>query len=169
MGVMKDRMLRGELYIADDPALAADHARAQELLDRYNATLHSEQDERDRLLRSLLGGVGKGVVATPGRGNTPDPRQRDHRQHTPTPPRPNPFTQQPPRKQQSSAAGAQRPAGAPRLQPGLQFRRYPIPWTLGKTPRLGRTLSSTSTGPLLVAILSATERLRIARCEIFRP
>src|SRR3954470_7227432 len=54
---MKDRMLRGELYIADDPELAADHARAQRLLERYNATLHTEQDVRDRLLRELLGEV----------------------------------------------------------------------------------------------------------------
>jgi maltose O-acetyltransferase len=65
MGAMKDRMLRGELYIAHDPALAEDHARAQELLDSYNRTLHSQQDERDRLLRSLLGGVGDGVVVKP--------------------------------------------------------------------------------------------------------
>ena len=28
MGQMKDRMLRGELYIADDPDLVADNARA---------------------------------------------------------------------------------------------------------------------------------------------
>jgi maltose O-acetyltransferase len=47
---MKDRVLRGELYIADDPALSADLARAQELLDRYNATQHAEQEERNRLL-----------------------------------------------------------------------------------------------------------------------
>jgi hypothetical protein len=72
-------------------------------------------------------------------------------------------------KQRSSAARAQRPAGAPRLQPGPEFRRYRIPWTLGKIPRLGRTFSLTSTGPLLVAILSATERLRIAPCVISRP
>jgi maltose O-acetyltransferase len=65
MGSMKDRMLRGELYIAHDPALEADFARAQELLERYNRTLHGEQDERDRLLRSLLGGVGEGVVVRP--------------------------------------------------------------------------------------------------------
>ena len=58
-------MLRGELYIADDPELAADNARAQRLLDRYNATLHDEQDERDALLRSLLGSVGEGVVVKP--------------------------------------------------------------------------------------------------------
>jgi maltose O-acetyltransferase len=62
---MKERMLRGELYIFDDPELAADHARAQELLERYNATRHTEQDERDRLLRELLGEVGDGVVVKP--------------------------------------------------------------------------------------------------------
>jgi maltose O-acetyltransferase len=58
-------MLRGELYIADDPELAADHARAQALLERYNATRHTEQDERDHLLRNLLGDVGDGVVVKP--------------------------------------------------------------------------------------------------------
>jgi maltose O-acetyltransferase len=62
---VKDRMLRGELYIADDPQLQADNARAQRILDRYNATLHDEQDERDALLRSLLGSVGHGVVVKP--------------------------------------------------------------------------------------------------------
>ncbi len=65
MGDMKDRMLRGEPYIADDPDLGADNARAQELLDRYNATLNGEQGERDRLLRQLLGDVGEGVVIKP--------------------------------------------------------------------------------------------------------
>lgn len=58
-------MLRGELYLADDPELAADHARAQKLLERYNVTIHSEQDERARLLRELLGEVGDGVVVKP--------------------------------------------------------------------------------------------------------
>jgi maltose O-acetyltransferase len=62
---MKERMLRGELYIADDPELTADLTRAQELLDRYNRTAHGEQAERDRLLRELLGGVGDGVVVKP--------------------------------------------------------------------------------------------------------
>jgi maltose O-acetyltransferase len=62
---MRDRMLRGELYMADDPVLVAAHARAQELLHRYNATRHSEQGERDELLRSLLGAVGDGVVVNP--------------------------------------------------------------------------------------------------------
>jgi maltose O-acetyltransferase len=62
---MKERMLRGELYRADDAELQADHARAQELLERYNATRHGEQDVRDRLLRELLGHVGEGVVVKP--------------------------------------------------------------------------------------------------------
>jgi maltose O-acetyltransferase len=61
MAEMKERMLRGELYVADDPDLAADHARAHALLDRYNATPHGAQDERDRLLRELLGRVDDGV------------------------------------------------------------------------------------------------------------
>ena len=65
MGSMKERMLRGELYRADDPDLAADAARAMELMDRYNATLHDEQELRDRLLRELLGQVGEGVVIRP--------------------------------------------------------------------------------------------------------
>jgi maltose O-acetyltransferase len=65
MSRMKDRMLRGELYLADDAELAAGHARAQGLLERYNATTHGEQDDRDRLLRDLLGAVGDGVVVKP--------------------------------------------------------------------------------------------------------
>jgi maltose O-acetyltransferase len=65
MGEMKERMLRGELYLASDPELAADHTRAQELLERYNATPHAAQDTRDRLLRDLFGKVGEGVVIKP--------------------------------------------------------------------------------------------------------
>jgi maltose O-acetyltransferase len=59
---MKERMLRGELYLASDPELAAELARAQELQERYNAAPHSDGRERDRLLRELLGEVGDGVV-----------------------------------------------------------------------------------------------------------
>jgi maltose O-acetyltransferase len=62
---MKERMLRGALYVFDDPGLQADHARAQELLDRFNSTPHGDQDERDRLLRELLGAVGERVVIQP--------------------------------------------------------------------------------------------------------
>ena len=65
MSEMMRRMLRGELYLADDPEIAAEQARAQELQERYNATRHAEQDLRDTLLRELLGEVGAGVVVRP--------------------------------------------------------------------------------------------------------
>jgi maltose O-acetyltransferase len=61
---MKQRMLRGELYVGD-AELAADQARAQALLERYNATSHAEPELRARLLRELLGEVGEGVVVRP--------------------------------------------------------------------------------------------------------
>jgi maltose O-acetyltransferase len=62
---MKQRMLRGELYVADDPVLAADLARAQELLHRFNATRHDEQARRRDLLEDLFGEIGEGVVVQP--------------------------------------------------------------------------------------------------------
>ncbi len=65
MGEMKDRMLRSDLYIADDEDLAADFERAQEILERYNRSAFAEQELRDRLLRELLGECGEGVHIRP--------------------------------------------------------------------------------------------------------
>jgi maltose O-acetyltransferase len=65
MSEMKQRMLLGQLYSADDPELAAERARAQELLERYNATPHAAGEARERLLRELLGEVGEGVIVRP--------------------------------------------------------------------------------------------------------
>jgi maltose O-acetyltransferase len=62
---MRERMLRGELYLADDPEIQADLARAQELTELYNATLDAQRDERTRLLRELLGEVGDAVTIRP--------------------------------------------------------------------------------------------------------
>jgi maltose O-acetyltransferase len=62
---MRERMLRGELYRFDDAELEAEYARAQDLLERYNATRHAEQALRDDLLKELLGEVGEGVVVRP--------------------------------------------------------------------------------------------------------
>jgi maltose O-acetyltransferase len=62
MGEMKDRSLRGELYIADDPDIAADFDRAQELLARFNGAAPRAGDERAALLRQLLRHVGEDVV-----------------------------------------------------------------------------------------------------------
>jgi maltose O-acetyltransferase len=65
MGEMKERMLRGELYIADDEDVAADFRRAQEILERYNRSAFAEQELRDGLLRELLGKCGEGVHIRP--------------------------------------------------------------------------------------------------------
>ena len=62
---MKQRMLDGELYRADDPELVRDQVRAQALLERFNATRPDERRERDELLRELLGSVGDDVVVKP--------------------------------------------------------------------------------------------------------
>ena len=64
MGEMRDRMLRGELYLADDPEILAAYTRAQDLLDRFNATATAAK--RRALLEELLaGGLGEGVVVRP--------------------------------------------------------------------------------------------------------
>ena len=62
---MKQRMLRGELYLANDPELTANRARAQRLLERFNRSSHEEQGLRRELLRDLLGDVGDGVFINP--------------------------------------------------------------------------------------------------------
>ena len=57
---MKDRMLAGESYRADDPDLAVDGRRAAELTARYNTALDPEV--RRDLLAELLGHVGGGTT-----------------------------------------------------------------------------------------------------------
>ncbi|HET8776417.1 MAG TPA: sugar O-acetyltransferase [Candidatus Limnocylindria bacterium] len=65
MSEQKERMLRGELYIADDPELRADAIRCDELLARYNATRAADADERRRILEELLGDLGDGAIVRP--------------------------------------------------------------------------------------------------------
>ena len=62
MGEMRDRMLRGELYIGGDPESKAEFARVQELLARFNRSAPAAWDERDGLLRQMLRHVGEEVV-----------------------------------------------------------------------------------------------------------
>ena len=62
---MRERMLRGELYIADDAENAAEFAQVQELLARFNGAAPSAWDERDALLRETLRHVGEGVIVRP--------------------------------------------------------------------------------------------------------
>lgn len=65
MGKMRERMLRGELYIADDPENDAEFGRVQELLARFNGSAPGRWDGRDALLRQMLRHVGEGVVVRP--------------------------------------------------------------------------------------------------------
>ncbi|WP_045740737.1 MULTISPECIES: sugar O-acetyltransferase [Actinoplanes] len=62
---MRERMLAGDLYIADDPELGEAALRAFDLMDEYNATPIRNSDERRRLLSDLLGAVGEGVEIRP--------------------------------------------------------------------------------------------------------
>lgn len=54
-------MLAGDLYVADDPVLAQDSARARALTHEYNASHPSETAARQRILAELLGSVGEGT------------------------------------------------------------------------------------------------------------
>ena len=56
-------MLAGELYIADDPDLAADYARCERALLRYNAT--TDRAEHAAILADLLDKVGEDVCVRP--------------------------------------------------------------------------------------------------------
>ena len=62
---MRERMLRGELYIADDPDSEAEFGRVQELLAQFNGSAPGASDERDALLRRMLRHVGEDVVVRP--------------------------------------------------------------------------------------------------------
>jgi maltose O-acetyltransferase len=65
MGEMRDRMLRGELYVADDPDNEVEFERVQELLARFNRSAPRAWQERDALLRRTLRNIGEGVVVRP--------------------------------------------------------------------------------------------------------
>lgn len=56
---MRERMLAGELYIADDPVLGEESRRAQGLAHRINTMDPNDGDGRRALLKELLGGFGE--------------------------------------------------------------------------------------------------------------
>jgi maltose O-acetyltransferase len=58
----KQRMLAGELYLADDPELAADALRARRLEERYNTSAPEDDQGRRAILEELLGSIGPGTV-----------------------------------------------------------------------------------------------------------
>ena len=62
---MKDRMLAGLPYIANDPDLRADALRARKLEQRYNTWPADDPAGRDGVLRELLGVCGESVAVRP--------------------------------------------------------------------------------------------------------
>jgi len=55
----RERMLAGDLYVADDPELAAGLSRATRLGDEYNALAPRDPDAAREILATLLGGLGE--------------------------------------------------------------------------------------------------------------
>jgi maltose O-acetyltransferase len=62
---MRERMLAGDPYIADDPVLAEENAAALDLMAAYNATTVRQGPLRRQLLEALLGSVGEDTEIRP--------------------------------------------------------------------------------------------------------
>jgi maltose O-acetyltransferase len=62
---MRERMLAGEPYIADDPVLAEESAAALDLMGAYNATTARQRPLRRQLLEALLGSIGEDTEIRP--------------------------------------------------------------------------------------------------------
>ncbi|MFZ4157717.1 sugar O-acetyltransferase [Streptomyces griseoincarnatus] len=60
-----ERMLAGDLYIADDPEIGRRLDRAMRLAARYQATYVDERDQAKAVLAELLGSVGEDVEIRP--------------------------------------------------------------------------------------------------------
>jgi maltose O-acetyltransferase len=58
----RERMLDGDLYIADDPELEAAMMRASRLADEYNALASRDREAAKPILAKLLGAVGAETV-----------------------------------------------------------------------------------------------------------
>lgn len=62
---MRERMLAGDLYIADDPQLIVEMQRAASLAQRFNQSDPAQPEARRALLRELLGSLGEGAEIRP--------------------------------------------------------------------------------------------------------
>ena len=62
---MRERMLAGDLYQADDAELIREMERAQALTHRFNSMDPNDREGRHALLRELLGGFGEGSEIRP--------------------------------------------------------------------------------------------------------
>lgn len=61
----KEKMLAGELYVAEGPELSADLLRIGEWMDRYNTSRARSVEERCALLREVFAHVGDGANIRP--------------------------------------------------------------------------------------------------------
>jgi maltose O-acetyltransferase len=61
----RERMLAGDLYIADDPELARGAGRAASLTRAFNDSSPEDAAERRRILQELLGSLGEGTEIRP--------------------------------------------------------------------------------------------------------
>jgi maltose O-acetyltransferase len=61
----KEKMLQGKLYIAGDKELKKDYFKAMHLTRLFNLTEQTEKDERQALLKQLLGSMGENVTIMP--------------------------------------------------------------------------------------------------------
>jgi maltose O-acetyltransferase len=61
MASEKDRMLRGEPYLAGDPELLLERKQSRLLCERFNATSFGETEARRAILETLLGHLGEGA------------------------------------------------------------------------------------------------------------
>jgi maltose O-acetyltransferase len=61
----RDRMLRGQRYLPDDPDLVADRRACRRLVAAFNDTAPDDDDRRRDLLGQLLGSFGAGSVIEP--------------------------------------------------------------------------------------------------------
>lgn len=62
---MRDRMLAGELHLANGPELAGENRRALALMEEYNRSSVLEPEKRRRLLTELFGAFGEGSELRP--------------------------------------------------------------------------------------------------------
>ncbi|MEU5946223.1 sugar O-acetyltransferase [Micromonospora sp. NPDC047465] len=65
MTSMKERMLAGEPYIANEPEIIADLDRAARLMERFNTSPAADPEGRLAALRELLGEVGEETSVRP--------------------------------------------------------------------------------------------------------
>lgn len=61
----KEKMIRGELYLANDAVLVQERINARRLTRLYNETTETEQEKRTEILRELFGSAGNNIYIEP--------------------------------------------------------------------------------------------------------